>query len=39
MINCRICNRKIKQIVNLGKISLVGNFQKKIKNRKNTKLV
>jgi 2-polyprenyl-3-methyl-5-hydroxy-6-metoxy-1,4-benzoquinol methylase len=38
MINCRICNRKIKQIVNLGKISLVGNFQKKRLKQKKYKI-
>lgn len=28
MVNCRICNNKIIKIINLGRISLVGNFNK-----------
>ena len=34
MKKCRICNYKIKKIVNLGKIALVGNFLKKKINQK-----
>ena len=34
MKKCRICNYKIKKIVNLGKIALVGNFLKKKVNQK-----
>ena len=39
MANCRICNYKLKKIINLGKISLVGNFQKNEQTRKNIRLV
>ena len=28
MKNCRICKSKLKKIINLGKIALVGNFSK-----------
>ena len=28
-MTCRICKSKLKKIINLGKISLVGNFSKK----------
>tara|TARA_Y100001970_G_C14246669_1_gene868790 strand:- start:720 stop:1934 length:1215 start_codon:yes stop_codon:yes gene_type:complete len=38
MANCRICNYKLKKIINLGKISLVGNFQKKRTNQKKYKI-
>ena len=34
MVNCRICKQKIREIVNLGKISLVGNFLKKRSKQK-----
>ena len=34
MKKCRICNHKIKRIVHLGKIALVGNFFKKKNNQK-----
>ncbi len=34
MTNCRICNFRIKKIINFGKISLVGNFFKKKINQK-----
>ena len=34
MKKCRICNYKIKRIINLGKIALVGNFLKKKINQK-----
>ena len=34
MDKCRICNNKIKKIINLGKIALVGNFLKKKTNQK-----
>ena len=35
MKNCRICKSKLKKIINLGKIALVGNFSKsKIKHKK-----
>lgn len=32
--NCRICNKKLIKIINLGKISLVGNFYKQKKKSK-----
>ena len=38
MRNCRICNNKIIKIINLGKISLVGNFYKRKKNLKKYKI-
>ena len=34
MNRCRICNYRIKRIINLGKIALVGNFFKKKINQK-----
>jgi len=34
MKKCRICNHKIKRIVHLGKIALVGNFFKKKRNQR-----
>ena len=34
MNKCRICNFKLKEIVNLGKIALVGNFTKNNKIQK-----
>jgi SAM-dependent methyltransferase len=34
MKNCRICNYRIKKIINFGKIALVGNFFKKKINQK-----
>ena len=34
MSRCRICKNKIKKIINLGKIALVGNFLKKKTNQK-----
>ena len=34
MKKCRICNHRIKRIVHLGKIALVGNFFKKKRNQK-----
>ena len=34
MKKCRICNHKIKRIIHLGKIALVGNFFKKKNNQK-----
>ena len=38
MNNCRICGGKLVQIINLGKIALVGNFLKKIKKLKKFKI-
>ena len=38
MVNCRICKQKIREIVNLGKISLVGDFQKKRLKQKKYKI-
>ena len=38
MINCRICKGKLKKIVDLGKISLVGDFIKKLKKQKKYKI-
>lgn len=38
MVNCRICKDKLVKIVNLGKISLVGNFIRKYKNQKKYKI-
>ena len=38
MVNCRICKQKIREIVNLGKISLVGNFLKKRLKQKKYKI-
>ena len=38
MKKCRICNYKIKEIINLGKIALVGNFFKQKKNLKKYKI-
>ena len=38
MKKCRICNNSIKQIINLKKIALVGNFLKKKKNKKKYKI-
>ena len=37
MRRCRICKGKLKKIIDFGKISLVGNFLKTKKNRKNLK--
>ena len=37
MVKCRICKGKLFKIVDLGKISLVGNFTKKKQNKKNIK--
>ena len=34
MSNCRICDGKIKKIIDFGKIALVGNFLKKKKKTK-----
>ena len=34
MKKCRICNHKIKRIIHLGKIALVGNFFKNKSNQK-----
>ena len=38
MVKCRICNSKIKKIIDFGKIALVGNFLKKKLIKKNIKL-
>jgi 2-polyprenyl-3-methyl-5-hydroxy-6-metoxy-1,4-benzoquinol methylase len=38
MKKCRICNNSIKQIINLKKIALVGNFLKKKQNQKKYKI-
>ncbi len=38
MVNCRICKGKLVKIVNLGKISLVGNFLRKFKKQKKYKI-
>ncbi len=38
MANCRICKGKLNKIVDLGKISLVGNFSKKLKKQKKFKI-
>ena len=38
MANCRICKGKITKIVDLGKISLVGNFSRKFKKEKRFKI-
>ena len=38
MSNCRICDRKIKKIIDFGKIALVGNFLKKKGNQKKYKI-
>ena len=38
MINCRICKGKLKKIVDLGKIALVGDFIKKLKKQKKYKI-
>lgn len=37
MTNCRVCNFKLKKIIDFGKIALVGNFSKK-KTRKKYKI-
>ncbi len=38
MKNCRICSGKLKEIINLKKIALVGNFSKKKSNQKKYKI-
>ena len=38
MSNCRICDGKIKKIIDFGKIALVGNFLKKKGNQKKYKI-
>ena len=38
MSNCRICESKIKKIIDFGKIALVGNFLKKKVNQKKYKI-
>ena len=38
MTSCRICGGKLIQIINLGRIALVGNFLKKIKKLKKFKI-
>ena len=38
MGRCRICKSKLVKIIDLGKIALVGNFLKKIKNLKKFKI-
>ena len=38
MTKCRICKGKLVKIVDLGKISLVGNFTKKLKKQKRYKI-
>ncbi len=38
MVKCRICNSKIKKIIDFGKIALVGNFLKKKTNQKKYKI-
>ena len=38
MANCRICKGKLIKIIDLGKISLVGNFLRKLKNQKKYKI-
>ena len=38
MKNCRICYSKIKKIIYLGKIALVGNFYKGKRNKKKYKI-
>ena len=38
MVNCRICKGKLVRIINLGKISLVGNFIRKFKKQKKYKI-
>ncbi len=38
MKNCRICRGKLKEIINLKKIALVGNFLKKKNNQKKYKI-
>ena len=38
MSNCRICGGELQKIINLGKIALVGNFEKQLKqHEENTK--
>ena len=38
MVNCRICKGKLTKIIDLGKISLVGNFSRKSKKEKKFKI-
>ncbi len=38
MSNCRICDNKIKKIIDFGKIALVGNFLKKKRKQKKYKI-
>ena len=38
MGGCRICKSKLIKIIDLGKIALVGNFFKKVKNLKKFKI-
>ena len=38
MVKCRICRGKLIKIVDLGKISLVGNFSRKLKKQKKFKI-
>ena len=38
MTNCRICNYRLREIINLGKIALVGNFLKKETDQKKYKI-
>ncbi len=38
MVNCRICRGKLIKIINLGRISLVGNFVQKYKKQKKYKI-
>ena len=38
MSNCRICRGKLKKIIDLGKIALVGDFTKKLKKQKKYKI-
>ena len=38
MANCRICKGKLIKIIDLGKISLVGNFLRRLKKQKKFKI-
>ena len=38
MPTCRICNYQLREIINLGKIALVGNFLKEKTNQKKYKI-
>ena len=38
MANCRICKGKLIKIIDFGKISLVGNFLRRLKKQKKFKI-